>query len=242
LQNDSPQGSDNMSVDSTMSREELLYMTEVKNGTFIVEGKSINEYRQMAIEARIKSVRLENTYTLQRKVDPDLVKSLDSILLQLSKPATYGFDKEEQYEHAAVLKKEFEGWYDYWDDQFFEIQSSIIDEEGRCKGYVEPQREWIDVSTMEISVEKSSEELTVAIGAIVSFPVKSMRPREVRDRAFKTFEKGQRIENCKVIRRELVPDGEGIEVPIIYVTHPDIPTEFYAREERVQIDGEGHPN
>jgi len=250
LQNDSNQGSDNMSIDSadsTISREERLYMKEVTDGTFFVEGKSISEYRQMVIEARIASVRLENTYRLQRKVDLDLVNWFDSILYQISKPATYGLDNWERYEHAAVLKREFEGWLDYWDAPFSEIQSSIIDEEGHCEGYVEPQREWIDVSTMEISVEKSSEGLTMGIGAIVSFPVKCIHPKKTRNDAFPQRKRGQRIENCRVVRKQLCQEKNKNEVMCIVVNHPGFSDrngnliEFYVREERVRIDREGDP-
>jgi len=143
---------DSMSVDSTVSREELLYMTEVKNGTFDVEGKSIREYREMAIEAMIGIVKIENTYKLQRKVDPDLMWQLEDILGQISNVALYGYDNRKKYKHAAKLWEEFEELFNYFDDGFFTIQGNIIDDEGHCEGYVEPQREWIDVSKIKIGI------------------------------------------------------------------------------------------
>jgi len=143
---------DSMAVDSAVSREELLYMTEVKNGEFVVEGKSIREYREMAIEAMIGIVKIENTYKFQRKVDPDLMQQLEDILGQISKVAVYGYEGRKTYKHAAKLWKEFEELFNYYDDEFFTIQGNIIDEEGHCEGYVEPQREWIDVSKIKTGI------------------------------------------------------------------------------------------
>jgi hypothetical protein len=95
-------------------------------------------------------------------------------------------------------------------------------------------------------VKRSNEGLTLGVGAIVSFPVKYIHPHAARDAVFPQREKGQRLENCGVVRRGLKSINHQ-HVMCAFVNHADFKDEdgnaieIWAKEDHVKIDKEGNP-